>query len=276
MPTTIPPLADLLDPIRDYARRAGAVIMTHYQPGGMGDDVEAKGDGSPVTAADREAEAIITPLLNALTPEIPVIGEEAASAGDLPEIKQGPFWLVDPLDGTKGFIKGSGEFTVNIALIVDQRPVLGVIYAPAFDEEFGGYGIDTAFMKQGDGADQPISVTSPPPAKVRVTASKNHRNQSALDAFLAGREVADCDARSSSLKFCEVAAGRADIYPRFGPTCEWDTAAGHAILEAAGGLVTDVNGGPFEYGKADRKVLNDSFIAWGGTDPAEWFAKTGS
>jgi 3'(2'), 5'-bisphosphate nucleotidase len=264
------PLTEWLSAIREIAAEAGAITMRHYQPGGF-EGAEAKGDGSPVTAADREAEAAITPRLKALTPNIPVIGEEAADAGTLPSIGQGPFWLVDPLDGTKEFIKGSGEFTVNIALIVSGRPLLGVVLAPAIDEEYGGCGIGTAFQRIGSRGDEEISVTDPVPAALRIVASRSHRNDDALDAFMKGREIGEVVCRGSSLKFCDVAAGRADIYPRFGPTCEWDTAAGHAVLEAAGGYVTDETGGLFPYGKVERKFLNTGFIAWGGAEAGDWF-----
>ncbi|MEO0392139.1 MAG: 3'(2'),5'-bisphosphate nucleotidase CysQ [Pseudomonadota bacterium] len=266
-------LSDLIEPIRHLAREAGNLIEGYYNPNGL-DGVLEKTDGSPVTIADREAEAFITPALQKLTPDVPVIAEEAAEAGKLPTLTHGNFWLVDPLDGTKGFTKGSGEFTVNIALMVDYRPILGVIVAPVLGEEYVGYGLDSALFRGDDGRDQAMRVATPTDA-LRVTASRSHRNQDALDAFLAGRNVATCEARSSSLKFCEVAAGKADIYPRFGPTCEWDTAAGQAILEAAGGVVTALDGGHFAYGKADRKFLNDGFIAWGGVDPASWFAGNG-
>ncbi|MBV6632384.1 MAG: 3'(2'),5'-bisphosphate nucleotidase CysQ [Alphaproteobacteria bacterium] len=259
----------MLSPIREIAKQAGEVIMEYYQPDGM-DEVIAKGDGSPVTIADREAEALITPLLRQLTPDVPVIGEEASDGGSLPDISGGQFWLVDPLDGTKDFIKGLGEFTVNIALVLDGRPVMGVIYAPAIDEEYGACGVGTAFERRGNGADTPIEVVTPDLGKLRILGSRNHGNPEALEKFMNGREVGSFVARSSSLKFCEVAAGRADIYPRFGNTCEWDTAAGQAILEGAGGVVTSTDGGLFPYAKADRKFLNDGFIAWGGVGPAEW------
>lgn len=265
-------LADLITPVRDIAREAGALIQEFFDPNGI-DDVAAKSDGSPVTLADQQAEAFITPKLDALVSDCPVVAEEAAEAGKLPPITHGNFWLVDPLDGTKGFIKGSGDFTVNIALMIDYRPVLGVIIAPVLREEYLGYGLGTALEKHGDGEDQAISIQDPAPNALRVIASKSHSKQEDLDAFLAGREVASCSARSSSFKFCDVAAGRSDVYPRFGPTCEWDTAAGQAILESAGGLVTSLDGGAFIYGKTDRKFLNEGFIAWGGLDPSAWFTQ---
>ncbi|MEM6904171.1 MAG: 3'(2'),5'-bisphosphate nucleotidase CysQ, partial [Pseudomonadota bacterium] len=230
----------------------------------------AKGDGSPVTIADREAEALITPLLKELAPSVPVIGEEATDEGMMPDISGGRFWLVDPLDGTKDFIKGKGEFTVNIALVLDGRPVLGVIYAPAIDEEYGAFGLGTAFECLGGGEDRALEVATPDESDLRILGSRNHGDPEAMARFLDGRSIGSFIARSSSLKFCEVAAGRADIYPRFGNTCEWDTAAGQAILEGAGGVVTSTDGGLFPYAKTDRKFLNDGFIAWGGVSPAEW------
>ena len=279
MMTMIAPehLERLIDPVRMIAREAGMLICQYFDPAGMA-DVDAKADGSPVTLADQRAEAFITPRLHELTPGIPVIGEEAAEAGTLPDLHHGTFWLVDPLDGTKGFIKGSGDFTVNIALLIDDRPVLGVIIAPVLAEEYLGYGLGTAMERHGNAgaADRAIVVQQPRPDGLRVSASKNHNVPGKLDAFLTGRKVAECNARSSSLKFCEVAAGRSDIYPRFGPTCEWDTAAGQAILESAGGVVTALDGGPFVYGKADQKFLNPGFIAWGGVDPEAWFTGTGA
>ncbi len=268
-------LDQFIDPVRDIAREAGRLISDYFDPAGLS-DVDAKADGSPVTLADQRAEAFITPKLHELAPGVPVIAEEAAEAGELPDLTHGTFWLVDPLDGTKGFIKGSGDFTVNIALLIEYRPVLGVIIAPVLAEEYLGYGLGTAIERHGDQSaeDRPMTISDPAPTRLRVSASKNHNNPGKLDEFLAGHDIAECKARSSSLKFCEVAAGRSDIYPRFGPTCEWDTAAGQAILEAAGGLVTDLDGGPFVYGKVDEKFLNPGFIAWGGLAPDTWFAKT--
>lgn len=254
----------LLDEVRLIAREAGGIVMEVYADTSVtGTD---KADGSPVTIADQRAETHITKRLREVAPAIPVIGEEAAAAGALPALTGGAFWLVDPLDGTKHFLKRDGEFTVNIALMERGVPVMGVVLAPAFNEEYAALSMDGeafAVTLDENGNDAPIKTRGCPDVGLTVLASRSHRNQAALDAFTKDLLVETFRSRGSSLKFCEVARGSADVYPRFGPTSEWDTAAGHAVLRAAGGDVVSPDGNPFPYGKAGQKFLNGPFIAWG-------------
>jgi len=241
------------------AHDAGAKIMEIYQ---TDFDVSRKEDDSPVTEADTAAEIIILKALKALTPDFPIVAEEAASRGELPAVGADPFWLVDPLDGTKEFLNRNGEFTVNIGLIVDRMPVLGVIYAPALDETYSGIVGVGASRAVKDGPAAAISVRPVPDDGVTVLASRRHGDPDTLAAFLKGRTLSEVKNAGSSLKFCLLAAGEADVYPRFGNTWEWDTAAGHAILLAAGGLVTTEDGAPLAYAK--DPLLNPHFIAWAG------------
>ena len=251
--------AEFLPAMVAMAHDAGARIMEIYRTDFQ---VARKADDSPVTEADTAAEAIITRALRALTPHYPIVAEEAASRGELPDVGDDPFWLVDPLDGTKEFLNRNGEFTVNIALIVARKPVLGVIYVPALDETFTGIAGTGATRARKGGTPAPISVRAVPTDGVTVLASRRHGDPDMLAAFLKGRALAGIKNAGSSLKFCLLAAGEADVYPRFGNTWEWDTAAGHAILLAAGGLVTTQDGAPLGYAK--NPLLNPHFIAWGG------------
>jgi len=247
-------LARSLIPI---VRAAGEIELAYFRSGA---EVIDKDDGSPVTKADQEAEQLIAAQLKILCPDIRMVGEEASAAGVVPDVSGGTFWLVDPLDGTREFITGSGDFTVNIALLENFRPVMGIIYAPVADElYFGAQG--KAFMSLRGGAEQKIGVRRIPEQGMTVVASKRHGDPERLNSFLRNKKVAETIHRSSSLKFCSVAAGMADFYPRFGPTYEWDTAAGDAILQAAGGRVVNLQGQPLVYGKAERKFLNPEFIA---------------
>lgn len=238
------------------AREAGDAILGVYN--GPDFDVETKDDDSPLTAADRAAHAIIDRELRALTPDIPVLSEEGA---DVPAAKRQQwqrFWLVDPLDGTKEFIKRNGEFTVNIALVEDGRPVWGVIHAPAMDTTYaGGSGIG-AWKQAGKGEREPLAVRAPDNGHA-VVKSRSHPSGE-LAEFLERITVADEVPVGSSLKFCVVAEGRATLYPRFGPTMEWDTGAGHAIVEAAGGRVVmaEDETTPLAYNKDDLR--NGFFI----------------
>lgn len=249
-------LMSIMDAVVPIAREAGTAILRIYDS-----PVEAttKADGSPVTKADADAEAIILAGLAALTPEIPIVSEEnIASHG--PRRSQ-RFWLVDPLDGTKEFIKrdGKGSFTVNIALVERGVPVLGVVYAPALDRMFTG--IAGAGAKEICNGETRLSVVRPVPSSGPVAvASASHRDEE-TNTWLTKHEIDEIVSIGSSLKFCLVAAGEADVYPRFGPTMEWDTAAGDAVLRAAGGQVTDPQGAPFVYGKPAYR--NGAFIAWG-------------
>jgi 3'(2'), 5'-bisphosphate nucleotidase len=248
----------LLPEIERAAREAGAAIMSVYAT-----DFEArtKEDSSPVTDADEAAEALILERLPSLTPDIPVVAEEAAAAGNVPDVGDGPFWLVDPLDGTKEFLKRNGEFTVNIALIDQRAPVLGVVYLPAPDRLYAGIVGTGAWRRDTLGA-SPIQTRMPPSEGLTVVGSRSHGDASAMEAFLEGRPVAEMKPAGSSLKFCLVAEGAADVYPRLGRTMEWDVAAGHAVLAAAGGRVTLTDGAPFTYAK-NAIFENPHFVAWG-------------
>jgi 3'(2'), 5'-bisphosphate nucleotidase len=260
--------SDLLQSLIYSAQRAGGAIMAVYATDFA---VRNKSDASPVTAADEAAEKIILADLAAIAPGIPVVAEEAVAAGKVPAIlgstRADRFFLVDPLDGTREFISHRDEFTVNIALIEAGRPVLGVVFAPARRELYWG---DVRAMKAGhidadpDGTmpsmGNAISARKPPAEGLTALASRLHRTPE-TDALLAGYPVREFRSIGSSLKFCVVAAGEADIYPRIGTTMEWDTAAGHAVLEAAGGRVTGLGGEPFTYGKPGFR--NGNFIAWG-------------
>jgi 3'(2'), 5'-bisphosphate nucleotidase len=212
-----------------------------------------------VTAADEEAEEIILEGLRGLTPDIAIISEEAFARGEISSEHAPPrFWLVDPLDGTKEFLKRNGEFTVNIALVEESRPVLGVVCAPALHLAYAGAGAGSA-REWRNGAESRIAVRRAPQAGLTVVASRSHADDEALERFLNGRKVAATRQAGSSLKFCLVAAGEADLYPRFGRTMEWDTAAGHAVLSAAGGRVRTLDGAELGYGK--HGFENPHFIA---------------
>ena len=239
----------------DTAREAGRAILGIY---GTEFEVRAKDDASPVTEADMLSESIILPVLREITPEIPIIAEEAYAAGDRPDVSGGEFWLVDALDGTKEFVKRTGEFTVNIGLIQDNLPVFGVVHAPAMVTTYWG-GENGVFRQSGDSAPEPIAVRAPGEEGLVVMTSRSHRANE--EEFLEEYTVRDEMNAGSSIKFCLVAAGEADFYPRLGPTCEWDTAAGHAILRAAGGSVRTLDGGDLKYGKPD--FLNPFFLARG-------------
>ncbi len=238
--------------------RAGEVIMEVYH--GAGIEVRNKKNTSPVTIADQKAEVVLLGALSHLAPNIPVVAEEQSETEGLPKGSLREFFLVDPLDGTKEFINKATSFTVNIALIQNGQPVFGIVFAPALDELFVGLGVGEAYKidKKG-GKWWPVSVRSPGP-RLALVASKSHRNQETED-YLAHYPGAEIVSIGSSLKFCLVAEGKADLYPRFGPTMEWDTAAGHAVLKAAGGAVFNPDGSPFCYNKPGFK--NGYFIARG-------------
>jgi 3'(2'), 5'-bisphosphate nucleotidase len=258
---TIPSRRELLERVLPIARTAGQAILEVYA---TNFEVRGKSDTSPVTAADERAEAVILAALAALTPSIPVVSEEAAAAGRIPAVAE-RFWLVDPLDGTKEFINRNGEFTVNIALIENGCPTLGVVLAPALSRLFAGAGGEGAYLEENTQR-RPITCRTVPAAGLTVVASRSHGDAEALHKFLAGRKVASQTNAGSSLKLCLVAAGEADLYPRLGRTMEWDIAAGDAVLRAAGGMVKTLAGDPLLYGKPD--FANPHFAAWGLDHPA--------
>lgn len=261
MTTTSPSDRALI--LADIAHRAGVRIMEIYATEFT---AEEKADLSPVTIADEEAEAIILGELTKHWPSVPVVAEEAAAAGKIPEVA-GQFFLVDPLDGTKEFVSRNGEFTVNIALIENGLPVLGVVYAPALSRMFLGQKGHGAYFCEcpvtGSVTNlnwHKIKTRSLPADGATVLASRSHRDAE-TEAYLATLQVKKIISAGSSLKFCTIAAGEADIYPRFGRTMEWDTAAGHAVLVAAGGKVNCATGEPLTYGKTQRGFDNPAFIA---------------
>lgn len=232
--------------------------MTYYQ----GDfEVRSKSDSSPVTAADEAAEEIIIAGLNQLTPDIPVIAEEASAAGKTEDVSEGRFWLVDPLDGTREFVNHRDEFTVNIALVDNRRPVLGVVFAPAMDLFYAAAGPGTAIVQRGADDPHPISARHLPATGAIVTASRSHSDMDKIKDLMDELSIKDMKISGSSIKFCLIAEGVADIYPRYGHTREWDTAAGHAVLAAAGGSVRSPDGVELLYNK--KGFLNDEFIAYG-------------
>jgi 3'(2'), 5'-bisphosphate nucleotidase len=259
----MPDPAALLPRLVEIAAAAGArIVAVRERPLA----VTAKGDGTPLTEADLAAEAIIAAGLAEAAPGVPVVSEEGVNRRAPPAGKA--FLLVDPLDGTKEFLGPSGEFTVNIALIEAGRPVCGVVHAPALGRVWQGLaGRGAASAVLPPGAD-PAGIAwraihaRPRPAGFVAVASRSHPDP-ATEAFLASLPVAERRSVGSSLKFCLLAEGEADVYPRLAPTMEWDTAAGHAVLEAAGGRVTTPDGAPFLYGKAGQDFRNGPFVAWG-------------
>ena len=251
---------DLEKAILQIARDAGDAIMKVYAQDFA---VEFKGDNSPLTAADTAAHHIIVNGLHVLTPGMPVLSEESADI-DWQTRKLWPrYWLVDPLDGTREFIKKNGEFTVNIALIEDGRATFGIIYAPAIRVAWWGDDLQGAFIQQ-DGMTKKITVDKVSRSSLRVAASRSHLDEITAAALARMGEVEPLS-MGSSLKFCRIAEGALDVYPRFAPTSEWDTAAGQAILEAAGGVVLNLDGSPFRYNTKDS-LLNPHFIALANRD----------
>ena len=241
------------------AQAAGRAILEIYL---TGFEVARKDDDSPLTQADLVAHRRILDGLRRLTPDIPVLSEESAPA-DIAARRRWPrLWLVDPLDGTREFIKRNGEFTVNIALVEGDTAVFGVVHQPVSGRLWHG-GAHGAWARDG-ALDLAVRVAEPSPRPLRVAASRSHRD-ARTQAFLEALGEVEPVACGSSLKFCRIAEGAIDLYPRFGPTSEWDTAAGQAILEAAGGAVTDLHGRPLRYNRRDS-LLNGDFMAWG--DPA--------
>jgi len=249
----------LIDDLATAAREAGEAILEVVR---RGFEVECKRDASPVTEADRAAELIILAALARAAPGVPVIAEEEVAAGRIPAHDE-TYFLVDPLDGTKEFVRGGDDYTVNIGLIEGGTPKLGVVFAPATGRLHGGCLGSGAWLDEGRGR-LAISTRERGEAPTAV-ASKSHLNQATIDYLEAAVGKCDYVSVGSSLKFCIVAEGQADIYPRAAPTSEWDTAAGHAVLLAAGGLVDGPDGEPLRYGK--RAFLNRAFVATSGWKP---------
>ncbi|MGD0189910.1 MAG: 3'(2'),5'-bisphosphate nucleotidase CysQ [Rhizomicrobium sp.] len=258
--------SDELIALADIAWNAGEIVLTHYANVDIAHS--RKDDRSPVTAADLDAESFILARLAELYPGLAVIAEEEAAAGRMQQIGA-RFFLVDPLDGTKEFLSRNGEFTVNIGEIESGVPVRGVVFAPAKNRLFfgdvaaGAYEIATEAGRKPDyWRAQPIRARVPAADGLVAVASRSHRDTK-TDEYLAHYRIKDFVSAGSSLKFCLVAAGEADIYPRHGRTMEWDTAAGHAVLSAAGGSVTRLDGKPFVYGKIAEQFANPFFVARG-------------
>jgi 3'(2'), 5'-bisphosphate nucleotidase len=259
-------LAALLEPVLSIARAAGREIMTHY----AGETaVTHKADDSPLTAADLAAQRVILSGLVALEPRLPVLSEESPTAELEHRRDWQALWLVDPLDGTREFLKRNGEFTVNIALVHEHQPVLGVVSAPALGLDYYGARGVGAWHTQGGGAPQPLTPTRTAAARPRVLGSRSHRGAS-LDALLERLGDHELVAVGSALKFGWLAEGRADFYPRLSPTSEWDTGAGQAVLEAAGCHVVGLDGAPLRYNARDT-LLNPSFLCWA-DDSRDWRA----
>ncbi len=253
------------DIFAEIAIEAAVPVMAVYAAADI--QVHHKPDHSPVSEADELAEAVILKRLAARLPGVPVLSEEATARGER-GIMDATFILVDPIDGTKEFLCRNGEFTINIGLVVDGEPCAGVVYAPALGKLWiGGTGASSCMVAAGAplppaSERRAIHVRKAPSQGLTALASRSH-SDAATEAFLASLVIAERRAAGSSLKFCAVAEGSADVYPRFGPTMEWDTAAGDAVLRAAGGTVQNADGTLLRYGKAETQFMNGPFVAWG-------------
>ena len=263
-------LEELITPVVNLAEEAGRAILEVYA---TDFDVQSKADDSPVTQADLAAHRRIVAGLEALTPDVPIISEECGLPSFELRRTWPQYWLVDPLDGTREFVNKNGEFTVNIALIEGRRPVFGVVHVPVQARTYlgcEGYGAE---LRVADTPPDPIHVAETSGERVRVVGSRSHRGKS-LEAFIAA--LGDCGlvpelvAMGSSLKFCIIAEGRADVYPRLGPTSEWDTAAAQAVVEQAGGAVLRLDGKPLSYNEKEQ-ILNPDFVVVGPAD-RDWLA----
>ena len=253
-------MQEWIEPVLQIARDAGTAIMEIYAQDFA---VEHKDDRSPLTAADMAAHHLIVDGLGALSPGVPVLSEESASIDWTVRRQWQRYWLVDPLDGTREFVKKNGEFTVNIALIEAGVPVFGVVFAPALGEMHYGIRGLGAFICDGK-ARLPIATRRPAASPLRVAASRSHLDARTAAAMERMGEVTPLG-MGSSLKFCRMAEARMDVYPRFAPTSEWDTAAGQCVLEAAGGVVLTLDGKPLAYNTKDS-LLNPDFLALGDPD----------
>lgn len=239
------------------ALSAGEAILRVYS---TAFDIQQKSDRTPVTEADLASERIIVATLSETFPDIPIASEELIAAEGVPRWAA-RFWAVDPLDGTREFIAKNGEFAVSIGLVEDGIPILGIVHGPAVGVTYTACGPLTAIRRRHDGQPEPMRARTPSADGLVVIHSRSHENSRSLDEYLADYPVRERKKCGSALKFGVIAAGEADLYPRFGTTMEWDTAAGQAILEAAGGRVETFAGTPLAYGKPGLK--NDSFLAWG-------------
>jgi 3'(2'), 5'-bisphosphate nucleotidase len=258
---------DLLERVAAIARRAGREILEIYASGELA--ARPKADASPITAADLRAHRLILQSLHELTPEVPVLSEEAVHTSFAQRSQWRRYWLVDPLDGTREFLSRNGQFTVNIALIEGHAPALGVVHVPVTDISYRGLPGVGAWRERAGTAAEEIHVAARAGAPLRVVGSRSHRGDS-LDAFLARVGPHELLPVGSSLKFCMVAEGAADVYPRLGPTSEWDTAAAHAVVTGAGGTVSRLDGEPLRYNTREA-LLNPFFVAYGPTD-RDWLA----
>lgn len=248
----------LAERVAGIARAAGREILEVYAQGVTARTLKA--DDSPLTAADLRSHRLIVSALGALTPDVPVLSEEAARPSYAERARWACHWLVDPLDGTREFLSRNGEFTVNIALIEAHAPVLGVVHVPVSDTTYWGIPGEGARRQVGDRPAQAAQVAAHAADPVRVVGSRSHRGDS-LEGFLARLGAHELKAVGSSLKFCMIAEGAADVYPRLGPTSEWDTAAAHAVLLAAGGTVVELDGQPLRY-NARAELTNPFFVAY--------------
>jgi 3'(2'), 5'-bisphosphate nucleotidase len=254
-------LQELVEPVVQIAADAGESILEVYE---TAFDVSAKEDDSPLTKADMASHHVTVERLAELTPGVPILSEE----GGLPDFdvrrRWERYWLIDPLDGTREFVKRNGEFTVNIAMIEGHRPVLGVVHVPVMGRTYVGCAGHSAELRSADGSRKTIAVAIESASPVRVVGSRSHRGSS-LDAFLEKLGEVEMVPMGSSLKFCLVAEGAADVYPRLGPTSEWDTAAAQAVLEQAGGSVLRLDGRPLSYNEKPD-IVNPHFMALGPMD----------
>ncbi len=252
-------LEKLVAPVVDIADKASDAILEIYNSNDFG--VETKDDASPLTLADKASHNVIVAALATLTPEIPILSEESRTVAWEERSQWNEYWLIDPLDGTKEFIKRNGEFTVNIALIQGNKAVLGVVYVPVQGRCFYGYQGGGSFERNSAGEVRGIRVNDHAETPVRVVGSRSHRGE-LLDAYLARLGEHEMVPMGSSLKLCLVALGEADVYPRLGLTSEWDTAAAQAVVECAGGKVVQTDGSPLLYNTKDD-ILNPFFIVYG-------------
>jgi 3'(2'), 5'-bisphosphate nucleotidase len=251
--------APLAERVALIARAAGREILEVYAQGAAVS--QPKADHSPLTEADLRSQRLIAAALGALTADVPLLSEEAARPAYAARSRWARYWLVDPLDGTREFLSRNGEFTVNIALIEAHTPVLGVVHVPVTDTTYTGIPGEGAWRQVGSGARQAVHAAARAAEPVRVVGSRSHRGDS-LGQFLARLGPHELKPVGSSLKLCMIAEGTADVYPRLGPTSEWDTAAAHAVVTAAGGVVVQLDGRPLEYNTREE-LLNPFFVAYG-------------